>query len=78
MKFHVLVIYFSSCVIHTSTHVLFFLCLKVGAKDLMDVGDRICLPKSVHDMSHPTAEENQSFSSEEERRFVQSLELYKV
>ncbi|XP_041991413.1 RNA pseudouridine synthase 4, mitochondrial-like [Salvia splendens] len=51
---------------------------RVGAKDLMDIGDRICLPKSVDDKSHPTVEEkNQSFSSEEERRFVQSLELYK-
>lgn len=44
----------------------------------MDIGDRIFLPKSVDDKSHPTIDENQSFSSEEERRFVQSLELYKV
>ncbi|KAL1544303.1 RNA pseudouridine synthase 4, mitochondrial-like [Salvia divinorum] len=49
---------------------------RIGAKDLMDIGDRICLPKSVGEKSHPTAEENQSFSSEE-RKFVQSLELYK-
>ncbi|XP_047975856.1 RNA pseudouridine synthase 4, mitochondrial isoform X2 [Salvia hispanica] len=50
---------------------------RIGAKDLMDIGDRIFLPKSVDDKSHPTIDENQSFSSEEERRFVQSLELYK-
>lgn len=55
-----------------------FFYLKVGAKDLMDIGDRICLPKSVDEKSHPTTAENQSFSSEEERNFVQSLELYKV
>ncbi|XP_057782951.1 RNA pseudouridine synthase 4, mitochondrial [Salvia miltiorrhiza] len=50
---------------------------RVGAKDLMDIGDRICLPKSVDEKSHPTTAENQSFSSEEERKIVQSLELYK-
>ncbi|KAH6813416.1 hypothetical protein C2S51_022434, partial [Perilla frutescens var. frutescens] len=50
---------------------------RVGAKDLMDVGDRIYLPKSVDEKSHPTTAENQSISNEKEQNFVQSLELYK-
>lgn len=44
----------------------------------MGIGDRIYLPKSVDERSHPTTADNQSFSSEEDRKFVQSLELYKV
>lgn len=57
-------------------HILCF--LKVGAKDLIDIGDRIFLPKSVDGKSPPIIAESQSFSSEEEMKFVQSLELYKV
>lgn len=44
----------------------------------MDVGDRIYLPKSVDERSHPTTADNQNLSCEEDRKFVQSLELYKV
>ncbi|KAI3448137.1 hypothetical protein Pfo_004802 [Paulownia fortunei] len=50
---------------------------RVGAKDLMDNGDRIFLPKSVDGKSPATAAENQSFSNEKELKFVHSLELYK-
>lgn len=50
---------------------------RVGAKDLMDVGDRIYLPKSVDEKSHPITAENQSDYNEKEQNFVQSLELYK-
>lgn len=50
---------------------------RVGAKDLMAIGDRIYLPKSVDGKSHPTASDNQSFSNEKEQIFVQSLALYK-
>ncbi|KAL0387045.1 UNVERIFIED_CONTAM: RNA pseudouridine synthase 4, mitochondrial [Sesamum radiatum] len=50
---------------------------RIGAKDLMDIGDRIFLPKSVDGKSPSTTAASQSFSDEEELKLVQSLELYK-
>ncbi|KAL0376075.1 UNVERIFIED_CONTAM: RNA pseudouridine synthase 4, mitochondrial [Sesamum calycinum] len=50
---------------------------QIGAKDLMDIGDRIFLPKSVDGKSPSTTAASQSFSDEEELKLVQSLELYK-
>ncbi|KAL0348331.1 UNVERIFIED_CONTAM: RNA pseudouridine synthase 4, mitochondrial [Sesamum angustifolium] len=50
---------------------------RIGAKDLMDIGDRIFLPKSVYGKSPSTTAASQSFSDEEELKLVQSLELYK-
>ncbi|KAL6531779.1 hypothetical protein OROMI_028142 [Orobanche minor] len=50
---------------------------RVGAKDLMDVGDRIFLPRSVDEKSRSRTVENQSFFSEQESEFVRGLELYK-
>ncbi|KAK6143569.1 hypothetical protein DH2020_023917 [Rehmannia glutinosa] len=50
---------------------------QIGAKDLMDIGDKIFLPKSVDGKSPSKTVENQSFSNEEEMKFIHSLELYK-
>lgn len=50
---------------------------RIGAKDLMDIGDRILLPKSVDGKSPSTTAVSQSFSDEEELKLVKSLELYK-
>ncbi|KAG8364229.1 hypothetical protein BUALT_Bualt19G0106500 [Buddleja alternifolia] len=50
---------------------------RVGAKDLMEIGDTIFLPKSADGGSPSTTMMNQSFFNEKEREFVQSLELYK-
>ncbi|KAK6143560.1 hypothetical protein DH2020_023908 [Rehmannia glutinosa] len=50
---------------------------RIGAKDLMDIGDKIFLPKSVDGKSPSKTVENQSFSNEEEMKFIHSLELYK-
>ncbi|KAK6121411.1 hypothetical protein DH2020_044836 [Rehmannia glutinosa] len=50
---------------------------RVGAKDLMDIGDKIFLPKSVDGKSPSKTVENQSFSNEKEMKFIHSLELYK-
>ncbi|KAK4424229.1 RNA pseudouridine synthase 4, mitochondrial [Sesamum alatum] len=49
---------------------------RVGAKDQMDIGDRIFLPKSIDGKSPSTTAASQSFS-DEELKLVQSLELYK-
>lgn len=43
----------------------------------MDIGDRIFLPKSVDVKSPLATAENQSLS-DDELKFVQGLELYKV
>lgn len=50
---------------------------RVGAKDLMDIGDRLFLPKSVDGKSPSTTKVKQSFSNAKELKFVHSLELYK-
>ncbi|KAK4405193.1 RNA pseudouridine synthase 4, mitochondrial [Sesamum angolense] len=50
---------------------------RIGAKDLMDIGDRIFLPKSVDGKSPSATAASQSFSDAEELKLVQSLELYK-
>ncbi|KAL6514602.1 hypothetical protein OROGR_020181 [Orobanche gracilis] len=50
---------------------------RVGAKDLMDVGDKIFLPKSVDGKSRLRKVENQSFFNEQESEFVRGLELFK-
>ncbi|KAL8540398.1 hypothetical protein ACS0TY_001852 [Phlomoides rotata] len=49
---------------------------RVGAKDLMEIGDQIFLPKSVDVKSPLTTTENPSLS-DDELKFVQGLELYK-
>ncbi|EPS60113.1 hypothetical protein M569_14691, partial [Genlisea aurea] len=51
---------------------------RVGATDLMEVGDIIFLPKSVDgEASSPTSSNKNGLFDEEESRFVRSLELYK-
>ncbi|XP_051132363.1 RNA pseudouridine synthase 4, mitochondrial [Andrographis paniculata] len=50
---------------------------RVGAKDLIDVGDRIFLPKSVDGKFASLTEEKQGSSDEKEMKYVRSLELYK-
>ncbi|KZV33213.1 RNA pseudouridine synthase 4, mitochondrial-like [Dorcoceras hygrometricum] len=51
---------------------------RIGAKELMDTGDRIFLPKSVGDGKHPSRiEEKQSSYNDEDSKSVRGLELYK-
>ncbi|GER44844.1 pseudouridine synthase family protein [Striga asiatica] len=50
---------------------------RVGAKDLMNIGDKILLPKSVHVKFPSKTVESRSFLTEEESEFICSLELYK-
>ena len=49
--------------------------LKVGAKDSMNLGDRIFLPITVEEVP---SERTECFCNEEEIDFLRSLELYKV
>ncbi|KAL9141474.1 hypothetical protein ABFS82_14G106300 [Erythranthe guttata] len=50
---------------------------RIGAKDLMDIGDKIFLPKSVDGTSPSTTAESRNFFDEKEMEFVRNLELYK-
>ena len=53
----------------------------MGAKDAMQYGDRIFLPKTVEELSSAKMEKAEKVEgryNEEEQKFVQSLELYKV
>lgn len=50
--------------------------MKVGAKDSMNLGDRICLPISVKEF--PDHKQEEGHCSEEEAEFIRSLVLYKV
>ncbi|PIN22421.1 23S rRNA pseudouridine(955/2504/2580) synthase [Handroanthus impetiginosus] len=49
---------------------------RIGAKDLVDIGDRVLLPRSV-DGKPPSPPTEKSIFNEEELKFVHSLELYK-
>ncbi|KAL3638529.1 hypothetical protein CASFOL_017900 [Castilleja foliolosa] len=51
--------------------------IRIGAKDLVGVGDEILLPKSVDRKPPQKTLENQSIFNEKESEFVRSLELYK-
>ncbi|XP_062014959.1 RNA pseudouridine synthase 4, mitochondrial-like [Rosa rugosa] len=48
---------------------------RVGAKDLMNLEDRICLPISVKQF--PDDKQEEGHCSEEEVKFIHSLVLYK-
>ncbi|GKV43188.1 hypothetical protein SLEP1_g50510 [Rubroshorea leprosula] len=52
---------------------------RVGAKDLLNIGDRICIPISVQELPAEKQElqEKQWHCAEEEVNFLRSLELYK-
>ncbi|WOG82439.1 hypothetical protein DCAR_0101603 [Daucus carota subsp. sativus] len=53
---------------------------RVGAKDAMQYGDKIFLPKTVEELSSAKTEKAEKVEgryNEEEQKFVQSLELYK-
>ncbi|GFP92161.1 rna pseudouridine synthase 4 mitochondrial [Phtheirospermum japonicum] len=50
---------------------------RIGAKDLMGVGEKIFLPKSVDGNLPSKTLENQSLFNEKESELVRSLELYK-
>ena len=48
---------------------------KVGAKDSLNIGDKIFLPNSVREFPE---EKQKKGCTKEELKFIQSLELYKV
>lgn len=50
----------------------------MAAKESLNVGDRIYLPLSVGNDAPPPAKKERFRCSEEERKFVCSLVLYKV
>lgn len=53
----------------------------MGAKDAMQYGDKIYLPNTVQELSFEKTENTEKIEyryNEEEQKFVQSLELYKV
>lgn len=53
----------------------------MGAKDAMQYGDRIFLPNTVQELHSEKTERTEKIESrynEEEQKFLQSLELYKV
>lgn len=54
-----------------------FVFLKVGAKDLMDIGDIIFLPTTIDVKSRSTKHENENLCNEE-MKFIRGLELFKV
>lgn len=51
--------------------------LKVGAKDLMDIGDIIFLPTTIDVKSRSTKHENENLCNEG-MKFIRGLELFKV
>lgn len=65
-----------SCIVETSQ------IKRVGAKDMLNIGDRICLPISVRERELPSEkqelhEKKVRHCSKEEMNFIRSLELYK-
>lgn len=51
---------------------------KVGAKDMMNYGDRIILPVQIEKSPSMQAKKAKVTSSEDEMKFLRSLIIYKV